>query len=117
VSVSWLLALLGIAALPLAFAGSADAAPSKAELGKFCATAGTGAGQCKTLRGVAVNQTGAGGAEAGAVYVADGGNNRVDVFSATGAFIRAFGKEVDQTTGGNVCVASCGWTVSGVDCR
>jgi hypothetical protein len=67
VSVSWLLALLGIAALPLAFVGSAAAAPSKAELGKFCATAGTGAGQCKTPRGVAVNLTGAGGVGSGDV--------------------------------------------------
>jgi hypothetical protein len=116
--VSWLLALLGIAALPLAFAGSADAAPSKARLGRFCTVNGTGGGECGTaIRGLAVNSTGAGGVPAGSVYVVDSVNNRMQQFSADGSFIRAFGKEVDQTTGGNVCVASCGWTVSGVDCR
>jgi hypothetical protein len=64
---SWLAALLGITALFLVFVGSADAAASKAKLGGFCATAGTGAGQCKTPRGVAVNSIGGGGVESGDV--------------------------------------------------
>jgi hypothetical protein len=42
-------------------------------------------------RGVAVDQ------QSGNVYVADKLNNRIDEFSATGTFIRAFGKDVVQT--------------------
>jgi hypothetical protein len=58
--------------------------------------------------GVAVNQSGTGGAAAGDVYVVDGGNNRVQQFSATGAFKRAIGLDVGGS-GVNVCTvaASC----------
>jgi hypothetical protein len=48
-------------------AGSADASPSKARVGHFCTPSGTGAGQCRSVRGVAVNATGAGGVESGDV--------------------------------------------------
>jgi sugar lactone lactonase YvrE len=39
---------------------------------------------------------------AGNLFVADYGNNRIDVFSAEGIFIRAFGKGVNPS-GGDVC--------------
>lgn len=51
-------------------------------------------GQLNTPRGVAVNATGAGPADAGDVYVVDAGNNRIQQFSAANAFIRAFGRDV-----------------------
>lgn len=44
---------------------------------------------------------------AGAVYVTAGNGNRVDVFSAEGAFIRAFGKNV-KPGGGSVCTMATG---------
>lgn len=37
------------------------------------------------------------------VYVADKVNNRVQVFTATGAFVEMFGWKVNATTGGNAC--------------
>jgi hypothetical protein len=53
----------------------------------------------------------------GDVFVADGGNHRVDEFSPSGVFVRMFGGEVDKTTKGNVCTAAsgdtCGPGVSG----
>jgi len=44
---------------------------------------------------------------AGTVYVTAGNGNRVDVFSAEGDFIRAFGKNV-KPGGGNVCTTATG---------
>jgi DNA-binding beta-propeller fold protein YncE len=43
------------------------------------------------------------------VYVADGNNNRIDVFAADGTFLRAFGKDVvpGGGTGPEVCTTSC----------
>ncbi len=43
---------------------------------------------------MAVNTTGAGGVSVGDVYVVDSANNRIDEFSATGTFVRAFGYDV-----------------------
>jgi len=57
-------------------------------------TTGAGAGQLSGTQGVAVNTTGAGGATAGDVYVSEGTNNRVSVFSGAGTFIRMFGRNV-----------------------
>ena len=42
----------------------------------------------------------------GEVYVADPGNNRIDVFTTAGVFVRAFGRNVDGA-GGNTCTTSC----------
>jgi hypothetical protein len=104
VTAAILLALLSVVSV-----GSAAAAPSKARLGRFCTVNGTGGGECGTaIRGLAVNSTGAGGVPAGSVYVVDSVNNRMQQFSADGSFIRAFGKEVDQATGGDVCTALSG---------
>ena len=49
---------------------------------------------------VAVDQTD------GAIYVTDPPNHRVQKFSSTGEFILMFGKEVNETTGGNICTAA-----------
>ena len=51
--------------------------------------------------GLAVND------EIGDVYVADTGNHRVDEFSSSGAFIRAFGADVGGP-GVDVCTSGCG---------
>ncbi len=50
---------------------------------------------------MAVNGTGAGGVTPGDVYVGDSGNNRIDEFSATGNFVRAFGYDVVASGGDN----------------
>jgi hypothetical protein len=94
----------------LLVAGVAGAGVPKVKVGKFCTPNGTLGGQCKTPRGVAVNRTGAGGVSPGDVYVVDSPNSRIQQFSAEGVFIRAFGKGVDETTGGDVCTASSGDT-------
>jgi len=103
---------VAIAVCFLAQAAPAVAMPGdgKVILGKFATAQGSGAGQTKAPRGVAVNQTGAGAAEAGDVYLADTENNRVDVFSAAGSFKSAFGLQVDETSGGDICTAASGDT-------
>jgi hypothetical protein len=69
---------------------------------------GEAGGQLNTPRGTAVNQT------SGNVYVADSANNRISVFSASGAFLRAFGQDVvasgpgNTGTGFEICVAANG---------
>jgi hypothetical protein len=75
-------------------------------------SSGSLGGQLNTPQGVAVNNTGTGGASAGDIYVADSSNNRVDVFSSAGAFKFAFGQDVVSTgtdnagTGFEVCKAN-----------
>ena len=53
---------------------------------------GSGAGQTSNPQGIAVD------ASNGDLYVADKGNNRVDVFESSGAFLFAFGWKVNATT-------------------
>ena len=83
---SLLFVLLALATLAAALAPASPAAALE-----FCPP-GSGAGQCgapSSLRGLAVDN------ETGHLYVADQGNNRVDVFNEAGAFIFAFGWGVD----------------------
>ena len=61
---------------------------------------GPAAGQLSLTTGVEIGPD-------GRVYLADLDNNRVDVFSATGEFIRAFGKAVSPS-GGSVCTTATG---------
>jgi sugar lactone lactonase YvrE len=42
------------------------------------------------------------------VYVTDPGNFRVEKFTPSGEFVLMFGKDVDETSGGNVCTAASG---------
>jgi hypothetical protein len=53
---------------------------------------GSGAGQCTSPHGLAVDT------ETGRLYVADSGNHRIDVFEASGEFLFAFGWKVNATT-------------------
>jgi DNA-binding beta-propeller fold protein YncE len=69
----------GLAALALL-----AAAPSAPADVTFCPP-GPGAGQCKDPDGLASDF------ESGRVYIADAGNNRVDVFESDGTFLFAFG--------------------------
>lgn len=63
-------------------------------------TGGAGAGQLSQAPGIDVGPD-------GLVYATDFGNNRVDVFTPSGAFVRAFGKGVNPT-GGDVCTTATG---------
>ncbi len=61
----------------------------------FFGNRGTEGGQFPGgVGGVDINQAGTGGAAAGDVYVADTSGFRIQQFSASGEFIRAFGKDV-----------------------
>ena len=74
-----LLAILTIAlAVTLALAASASAAIP------FCPP-GSGAGQCKSPKGLATDW------ETGHVYVVDQGNKRINVFESDGTFLYSFG--------------------------
>jgi hypothetical protein len=87
---------VAVAALP----AGASAAYVKASPEALCTGAGTAAGPCVVIRGVAVDQSN------GNVYLLDLGNLRIDEFDATGQFVRAFGVDVGGT-GVNVCTTVC----------
>src|SRR5690348_8600741 len=83
----------------LALAGSAHAVSPGGQYGG----PGSGAGMLGPgAQGVAVSSD-------GTVFVADPGNERVDVFSQAGGFLRAFGWDVVPGGGGGfeVCVSGC----------
>ncbi len=67
-------------------------------------SAGSGPGQFSANRAIAIDQSD------GSVYVADAGNFRVQKFNAAGNFVLAFGKDVNQTTSGDICTAASGNT-------
>ncbi len=69
--------------------------------------AGSGAGQLKEPRGIAVSQT-------GNVYVSEGPNNRVDIFKEKGEFISTFGWGVtDAKSELETCTTACKTGLSG----
>ena len=72
--------------------------------------AGGGAGQLSTPNGVVVDA-------AGNLHVSESGNNRISVFTAQGAFVRAFGFDVDPGGGAGfeVCTTTCKAGVAGGD--
>jgi hypothetical protein len=73
-------------------------------------------GLFNTPRGVAVNQSGAGGVAAGTLYVADSLNHRVQQFGPDGTFVRAWGWGVDDGTANfQTCkvAAECGAGLAG----
>ena len=68
----------------------------------------TSSGGFKSPQGIGVDNSS--GPASGSVYVQDGENNRVQRFTEDGEFVLMWGKEVDQTTGADVCTASSGHT-------
>ena len=66
---------------------------------------GNSPGQLATPRSIAVDNSPGG---SGAIYVADDVNPRIQKFSAEGDPILMWGKEVNQTTFGNVCIIASG---------
>jgi hypothetical protein len=98
-------------ALLVGFAAQAPAAlAAKGAVDSFGVEGSSGGQFEHQLQGVDVNQVGTGGAGVGDVYVSDQVNNRVQVFSAGGTFIRTFGlgvggPGVDICTVASSCVA------------
>ncbi len=97
------LALVGVLVLGVAGAGSASALTVHAFSLSF-GSPGAGAGELSAPAGVAVDDA------THEVFVADTGNRRVDVFSAEGVFLLAFGANVggagvDTCTSLSGCVA------------
>jgi hypothetical protein len=88
----------GFAALAVVLAAAAPGV-ADTEIGSV----GSGAGQAKDPRGLALDEAD------GLLYVADNGNSRIDVFDASdGGFIRAFGWGVlDGTASLQVCSSTC----------
>ncbi len=83
--------------------GVKDGAPALQTCSVSCfpGNSGSGAGQFEFAHGVAVDESGL----SHDVYVMDSGNARVQKFSPTGEFLLMFGKHVNATTNGDVCVA------------
>lgn len=75
----------------LALASAASAAPKSLVDSLGGEAFGTAGGLFTGARGVAVNQSGAGGVAPGTFYVVDGQNRRIQQFSPTGAFVRTWG--------------------------
>src|SRR4051812_36672180 len=73
--------------IAILFALFAFAPAASADL-NIC-TPGTAAGKCESPQGVAADN------ETGRLYVADFGNNRIDVFESDGPFVLALGWGVD----------------------
>src|SRR5664279_493384 len=96
---SFLLGTAG-ALLVLASASVAQADTGFGQVGQF-GSEGTGDGQFRGPAGVAVDQA------SNDVYVVDRGDNRVEKFEASGAFVDAFGADVGGP-GVNVCTTTCG---------
>jgi hypothetical protein len=95
------LALLAIAtAALLALAAAPASALTTHVFSTSFGSSGSGDGQLSSPQGVAVNST------SHDLYVADTGNARIDQFTSTGTFIRAFGADVGGS-GVDVCTSGC----------
>lgn len=98
-----LIAVFVVACLFSALPSAATAATKtyvKGSPASLCTGTGAAAAECGEIRGVAVDQSN------GNVYLLDLGNKRIDEFSSSGSFIRAFGVSVGGT-GINVCTTTC----------
>ncbi len=97
--------VVSLAAVILTLVALAAPAVSSATV---IAAPGEGAGQVKEPGGLAVNR------ETGRLYVADRGNNRIDVFASSGAFEKAFGWGVrDGAPEFQFCTTACRKGVEG----
>ena len=88
---------LATAVAVVALFGASTAQASKGVVGYFGNSTASGsslAGEFATIQGMAVNETGAGPADPGDVYVADQGNNRIQRLSSTGQFELMWGRNV-----------------------
>jgi len=86
---------LSLAAVGLIFLVFAPAAYGVKSVDRYIGFAQGGlGGQLSSPRDVAVNEAGVGGGAAGDIYVADAENNRIEVFSSSGIFKFAFGRDV-----------------------
>ncbi len=87
-----LLCVVAILAVPSAASAQAG----------FCSL-GSGSGKCEKPEGLAVDR------ETGHLYIADRGNNRIDVFESNGTFLFAFGWGVADgaTNALQSCTATC----------
>jgi len=94
-----LLTSLFLGLLVICFLAPSAQAANRVLAGSFGTEPGPLGGQIALGTGVVVNRTGAGGVPASSVYVPSFTNSRVDQFTATGDFIRAFGWDV-VTSGG-----------------
>jgi len=91
------LALLSLAALLFATLLIVASASASKEVFNYFGGEGSLGGQFKTPGDSAVNNTGAGPANVGDIYVADENNNRVQRFDSLGNFISAWGADVIQS--------------------
>jgi hypothetical protein len=110
VRLSFVVVLVAMAMVSLSV-GVASAAPKAGVATIGGPAVGTTGGLFNTPRGVAVNQSGAGGVAAGTFYVADFTNQRVQRFNPDGSFHSLWGQDVDATlvgTGFELCTAASG---------
>ncbi len=108
--VSAVVALLCVLAGGLVLVGASASAAGTYKFSSSFGSAGSAAGQLSAPKGVAVNAT------TGDVYVADTGNDRVDEFSASGTFIRAWGWGVaDGLSSFETCTLTCQAGLSGAE--
>jgi hypothetical protein len=91
-----------VAALSLASVLLSGAAAASQMGITYIGSPGYGAGQLQNPGGIAVSPS------TGDLYVADTGGNRIDEFTATGSFVRAWGwGVVDGSPEAQVCVTEC----------
>src|SRR3954454_8599045 len=79
--------------------------------GNLCTLASGNTCQAGTVGGLSgeINQPlGIATDSASNVYLADSSNNRIEKFDSAGTFERTWGKGVNQTTSGNLCIAGSG---------
>jgi hypothetical protein len=89
---------IGATIVMLASGASGQAAPVKLILSGHIGT-----GNKNSLPGAFATPEGVAASNIGTVYVAERGNHRVQELTTAGAFVLMFGKDVNETTGGDIC--------------
>jgi hypothetical protein len=90
----WRVGLIGLLLVAGVLLAPSSALAAKVVVNSIGGSESVEGGHFSFPRGVAINTTGNGGVPAGSVYVVDTFHNRVQVFSSTGQFQRAFGADV-----------------------
>lgn len=123
------LVVLSLAVCAFALALGVTLAGASKGVQTYFGTQGSGDGEFQTPVGIAVNETGAGAANPGDVYVVDNGNGRIQRFDADGTYLAQFGSPgtaagqlsgprgiaVDQQTGDLYVMETEGLRVSKFD--